>query len=48
MYKRDNKKDYVVIVDEAVRGQNKLFEKVIISSPVSNPHLIPYSQTPSK
>ena len=32
MYKRDNEKDYVVIVNEAVRGQNQLFEKVIIDS----------------
>ena len=32
MYKRDNEKDYVVIVNEAGRGQNQLFEKVIIDS----------------
>ena len=32
MYKRDNEKDYVVIVIEAVKGQNQLFEKVIIDS----------------
>ena len=32
MYNRDNEKDYVVIVNEAVRGQNQLFEKVIIDS----------------
>ncbi len=32
MYKRDNEKDYVVIVNEAVIGQNQLFEKVIIDS----------------
>ena len=32
MYKRDNEKDYVVIVNEAVRGQSQLFEKVIIDS----------------
>ena len=32
MYNRDNEKDYVVIVIEAVRGQNQLFEKVIIAS----------------
>ena len=32
MYKRDNEKDYVVIVNEAVRGQNQLFEKVMIDS----------------
>ena len=32
MYKRDNEKDYVVIVNEAVRRQNQLFEKVIIDS----------------
>ena len=32
MYKRDNEKDYVVIVNEAVRGQIQLFEKVIIDS----------------
>ena len=32
MYKRDNEKDYIVIVNEAVRGQNPLFEKVIIDS----------------
>ena len=32
MCKRDNEKDYVVIVNEAVRGQNQLFEKVIIDS----------------
>ena len=32
MYKRDNEKDYVVIVNRAVRGQNQLFEKVIIDS----------------
>ena len=32
MYKRDNEKDYVVIVIEAVRDQHRLFEKVIIDS----------------
>ena len=32
MYKRDNEKDYVIIVNEAVRVQNQLFEKVIIDS----------------
>ena len=32
MYKRDNEKDYVVIVNEAVRDQNQLFKKVIIDS----------------
>ena len=32
MYKRDNENDYVVIVNEAVRGQNQIFEKVIIDS----------------
>ena len=32
IYKRDNDKDYVVIVNEAGRGQNQLFEKVIIDS----------------
>ena len=32
MYKRDNEKDYVVIVNEAVRGQSQLFEKFIIDS----------------
>ena len=32
MYKRYNEKDYVVIVIEAVKGQNQLFEKVIIDS----------------
>ena len=32
MYKRDNEKDYVVIANEAFRGQNQLFEKVIIDS----------------
>ena len=32
MYKRDNEKDYVVIVNETVRGQNQLFEKVSINS----------------
>ena len=30
MYIRDNEKDYVVIVNGAGRGQNQLFEKVII------------------
>ena len=29
MYKRDNEKDYVVIVNEAIRGQSLIFEKVI-------------------
>ena len=32
MYKRDNEKDYVIIVNEAVRVQNQLFEKIIIDS----------------
>ena len=32
IYKRDNEKDYVVIVNEAVRGQSQLFEKFIIHS----------------
>ena len=32
MYKRDNEKDYVVIVNEAVRGQRQLFEKFNIDS----------------
>ena len=32
MYKKDNEKDYVVIVNEAVTGQSKIFEKVIIDS----------------
>ena len=32
IYKRDNEKDYVVIVNEAVRGQSQLFEKFIIDS----------------
>ena len=32
MYKRDNEKDYVVIVNEAGRGQSQIFEKVIIDS----------------
>ena len=32
IYKRDNEKDYVVIVNEAGRGQNQLFEKFIIDS----------------
>ena len=32
MYNRDNEKDYVVIVNEAVRGQYQLFYKVIIDS----------------
>ena len=32
MYKRDNEKDYDVIVNEAVIGRNQLFEKVIIDS----------------
>ena len=32
MYNTDNEKDYVVIVNKAVRGQNHLFEKVIIDS----------------
>ena len=32
MYKRDNEKDYVVIVNEAVIGQSQLFEKFIIDS----------------
>ena len=32
MYNRDNEKDYVVIVNEAVRGQSQLFEKFIIDS----------------
>ena len=32
MYKRDNEKDYDVIVNEAVIGRKQLFEKVIIDS----------------
>ena len=32
MYKRDNEKDYVVIVNAANSGQSGLFEKVIIDS----------------
>ena len=32
MYKRNNEKDYVVIVNEAGRGQSQIFEKVIIDS----------------
>ena len=32
MYKRDNEKDYVIIVNEAVRVQNQRFEKIIIDS----------------
>ena len=32
MYKRDNQKDYVVIVNEAVSIKIQLFEKVIIDS----------------
>ena len=32
MYKRDNEKDYVVIVNETIRGQRQLFEKFIIDS----------------
>ena len=32
MGKKDNEKDNVVIVNEAVRGQKQLFEKVIIDS----------------
>ena len=30
MYKRDDEKDYDAIVNESVRGQNQLYEKVII------------------
>ena len=32
MYKRDNEKDYVVIVNEAIRGQIQIFAKVIIEA----------------
>jgi hypothetical protein len=32
IYKGDNEKEYVVIVNEAGSGQNQLFEKVIIDS----------------
>ena len=32
IYKRDNEKDYVVIVNEAIRGQSLIFEKVIIEA----------------
>jgi hypothetical protein len=32
MYKRHNEKDYFVIVNEAIRGQNLIFEKVIIEA----------------
>ena len=39
MYKRDNEKGYDVIVNEAVREQNQLFEKVIIDSQNLAEHL---------
>ena len=32
MYKRDNEKDYVVIVKKAFRVHNQLFEKIVIDS----------------